>query len=47
MNKWMAVVVLNLMVLTAAMGLKATTTSKIIAAPVPWVSHIIAAPVPW
>jgi hypothetical protein len=48
MNKWVAVVVLDLMVLTAAVGLKAMTTraaqssatratsAKILGGPVPW-----------
>jgi hypothetical protein len=48
MNKWIAVVVLDLMVLTAAVGLKAittrasqtasvrATTAKILSGPVPW-----------
>jgi hypothetical protein len=54
MNKWIAVVVLDLMVLTAAVGLKAISTpaaqattkaaSKVVSAPVPWV---VSAPVPW
>lgn len=45
MNKWVAVVVLDLMVLTAAVGLRTVAASHIIAAPVP-PAHIIAAPVP-
>ncbi|MDE3110526.1 MAG: hypothetical protein KGL02_11365 [Acidobacteriota bacterium] len=47
MNKWIAIVVLDLMVLTAAVGLKTLATSaqtnkvstpsaKIIGGPVPW-----------
>jgi hypothetical protein len=48
MNKWIAVVVLDLMVLTAAVGLKTMTTraaqssatraaaARIIGGPVPW-----------
>ncbi|GEM_PF-6592172 len=54
MNKWIAVVVLDLMVLTAAVGLKTMSTraaqpatkaaSKVVSAPVPWV---VSAPVPW
>lgn len=48
MNKWVAVVVLDLMVLTAAVGFKAITTrasqtastraaaAKILGGPVPW-----------
>lgn len=47
MNKWVAIVVLDLMVLTAAVGLKTLTTNaqtskvstpsaKIIGGPVPW-----------
>lgn len=54
MNKWIAVVVLDLMVLIAAVGLKTMTTSaaqtsaktasQIVSAPVPW---IVSAPVPW
>jgi hypothetical protein len=48
MNKWIAVVVLDLMVLTAAVGLRAVTTragqtastraaaAKILGGPVPW-----------
>lgn len=44
-NKWLAVVVLDLMVLTFAVGLKAVTTrtspstkttSQCVSAPVPW-----------
>lgn len=54
MNKWIAVVVLDLMILTAAVGLKTMTTraaqpspkeaSKIVSTPVPW---IVSTPVPW
>lgn len=46
MNKWVVIVVLDLMVLTAAVGLKAMTTraaqpsanaaSQVVSAPVPW-----------
>jgi hypothetical protein len=46
MNKWIAVVVLDLMVLTAAVSLRAVTTraAQPIARPA---SQIVVAPVPW
>ncbi len=47
MNKWIAVVVLDLMVLTAAVGLKVITTRASQASAQPAASQIVTAPVPW
>lgn len=47
MKKWVVVVVLDLMVLTAAVGFKAMTTRASQTSVKPAAANILGAPVPW